>query len=85
MTYPVRFFKFLVDCTYVLSEKFQMDGKSSISLKKNCQENGSVACLEKLLNDHRDYDAAELFCIYTDTSEHVLQLTLLKFYLQNVT
>ncbi|KAK6110411.1 CNH domain family protein [Brugia pahangi] len=54
-------------------------------VKKNCQENGSVACLEKLLNDHRDYDAAELFCIYTDTSEHVLQLTLLKFYLQNVT
>nr|CDQ00934.1 Bm10998, isoform a [Brugia malayi] len=56
-----------------------------LTLLEGVKENGSVACLEKLLNDHRDYDAAELFCIYTDTSEHVLQLTLLKFYLQNVT
>ncbi|EJW80394.1 hypothetical protein WUBG_08702 [Wuchereria bancrofti] len=55
-----------------------------LTLLEGVKENGSVACLEKLLNDHKDYDAAELFCIYTDTSEHVLQLTLLKFYLQNV-
>ncbi|VDK61534.1 unnamed protein product [Onchocerca ochengi] len=55
-----------------------------LTLLEGVQEKGSVECLEKLLIDHKDYDAAELFCIYTDTSEHVLRLTLLKFYLRNV-
>ncbi|KAM3726313.1 Transforming growth factor-beta receptor-associated protein [Dirofilaria immitis] len=53
-------------------------------LLEGVKEKGSVECLEKLLNDHKDYDAAELLCIYTDTSEHLLRLTLLKFYLQNI-
>ncbi|CAG9541118.1 unnamed protein product [Cercopithifilaria johnstoni] len=55
-----------------------------LTLLEGVQERGSVEYLEKLLNDHRDYDAAELFCIYTDTSECTLRLTLLKFYLRNV-
>ncbi|VDP12554.1 unnamed protein product [Onchocerca flexuosa] len=55
-----------------------------LTLLEGVKEKGSVECLEKLLIDHKDYDAAELFCIHTDTSEHVLRLTLLKFYLRNV-
>uniref|UniRef100_A0A1I7VVS2 CNH domain-containing protein n=1 Tax=Loa loa TaxID=7209 RepID=A0A1I7VVS2_LOALO len=55
-----------------------------LTLLEGVKDKGSIECLEKLLNDHKDYDAAELFCIYTDTSEHVLRLTLLKFYLRNV-
>ncbi|KAL3982137.1 CNH domain family protein [Acanthocheilonema viteae] len=55
-----------------------------LTLLEGVKEKDSIECLEKLLNNHRDYDAAELFCIYTDTSEYVLRLTLLKFYLRNI-
>uniref|UniRef100_A0A915Q1Z9 CNH domain-containing protein n=1 Tax=Setaria digitata TaxID=48799 RepID=A0A915Q1Z9_9BILA len=55
-----------------------------LTLLEGVKEKGSVECLEKLLTEYKDYDAAELSCIYTDTPEHVLKLTLLKFYLRNV-
>ncbi|VDN01218.1 unnamed protein product [Thelazia callipaeda] len=56
-----------------------------LSLLDSVEEKGCVRCVEKLLNEHKDYDAAELCCIYTDTPDHALKLVLLKFYLKNIT